>query len=152
MSEILQTMRETIKPALIRFDDFHTGKKNTYDIKWVHQNYIISKYDILVNNKFDNEFEGITLYDVAHPNSYIPKGKVVSGSFKYFCKKADFCISDDLKGMVISGKEKLLKQQLWAIRFMLRIWNLNSPHFWPDFDEKYIRYEGEAGRLPINYF
>lgn len=152
MSEILHTMRETIKPIHIRFDDLNTGKKNLYKIKWIHKNHIISKYDIIVNNKTDNKFEGITLYDVAHPNAYIPKENLGKKSFfEGLYDKTDFCISDDLEGMVISGKDKLLKMQLKQIRWMLYTWNLNSPHFWPDLDKKYIIYEGEAGRLPINY-
>jgi hypothetical protein len=135
MTDIYQIKKE-LKPRQIRW------KNKFYDINWIHEYFIIRKYDIIVNNRTDNKLEGITLYNIAHPNAYILEENLVKKKFKRLYKKTNFCISDTLKGAVVD------KEVIWRIEFMLKEWNLNSAHYWPNLTEKYIRYEGE--RLPVN--
>jgi hypothetical protein len=54
----------------------------------------------------------------------------------------NFCISDEFNGIEVNDKTAK------HIEYILRVWNLNSAHYWPNLKEKYIRYEGE--RLPIS--
>lgn len=133
------TIYEKIVPLVITFTDFYTKQKQINKIIWVHNNYIIEKYDIVVDNNIDNKLEDIIIYNAFHPNAYIPAAKGISTINRVY-KRSELCVSEEFKGIIIN------EVSLKCLKWILLSWNLDSAHRWPDLSEKYIRYQGK--RLP----
>ncbi len=131
-------INENVNPQFIIFTDFYTKQKQLNCVTWSNDMYNIDEYHVVVDNDIDNNLEEIILFNVIHPNAFVPDTKI--HNLKFIPEKVKFCMADEIKGAKVN--EITLK----SIRFMLASWNLDSAHFWPNLASECITYDGQ--KLP----
>lgn len=126
-----------IKPGRI----IYLGK--SYKITWLHPNYAIKKYYIVVNNKTENIFEDLILSKCFHPNAFGgDKGFVnINRPPKY----SKFCLPDWIFGSRVIDNDHYQKifdgkiphpgyniiSDMYIKLAYLSLWCLDNPHHQP---------------------